>query len=66
MNMRIVIFAGIMNALIFAMLGLGVNHISQRHARKSVAVVGGAILGFVVGSGYQIVLQCKHDEEENF
>ena len=62
--MRIVIFAGIMNALIFAMLGLGVNHISQRHARKSVAVVGGAILGFVVGSGYQIVLQCKQDEEE--
>ena len=64
MNFKIIIFSGIMSALIGAMLGLAVNYISQRTARRPVAVIGGAVLGFVIGSGYQAIQQNKPDEEE--
>ena len=64
MNIRMIIYTGIMTALIGAMLGLAVNHISQRTSRRPVAVIGGAVLGFVIGSAYQAVLQNKHEEEE--
>ena len=53
-----------MSALIGAMLGLAVNYISQRTSRRPVAVIGGAVLGFVIGSAYQAVEQNKHNEEE--
>ncbi|MGK7950358.1 MAG: hypothetical protein AB4368_16640 [Xenococcaceae cyanobacterium] len=53
-----------MTALIGSMLGLAVNYISQRTSRRPVAVVGGAVLGFVIGSAYQAIQQNKHDEEE--
>ena len=64
MNIRTIIFSGIMTALIGAMLGLAINHISQRTSRRPVAVIGGAVLGFVIGSAYEAVQQNKHDEEE--
>ena len=64
MNIRMIIFSGIMSALIGAMLGLAVNHISQRASRKPTTVIGGAVLGFVIGSAFQAVQQNKHDEEE--
>ena len=64
MNIRTIIFSGIMTALIGAMLGLAVNHISQRTSRKPASVIGGAVLGFVIGSGYEAIQQNKHDEEE--
>jgi hypothetical protein len=64
MNIRTIIFSGIMNALIFAMLGLAINHISQRPSRRNIAVIGGATLGFVLGAGYQAIIQNKPDEEE--
>ncbi|MDJ0533605.1 MAG: hypothetical protein QNJ70_14150 [Xenococcaceae cyanobacterium MO_207.B15] len=64
MNLRTIIFSGIMSALIGAMLGLAVNYISQRTSRRPVAVIGGAVLGFVIGSAYQAVEQNKHNEEE--
>ena len=64
MNIKTIIFSGIMTALIGAMLGLAINHISQRTARKPVAVIGGAVLGFVIGSAYEAVQQNKPDEEE--
>ncbi len=64
MNIKTIIFSGIMTALIGAMLGLAINHISQRTSRKPVAVIGGAVLGFVIGSAYQAVQQNKPDEEE--
>ena len=64
MNIRTIIYSGIMTALIGAMLGLGINRISQRESRKPVAVIGGAILGFVIGSGYEAIQQNKPDEEE--
>ncbi len=53
-----------MTAIIGAMLGLAVNHISQRTSRRPVAVIGGAVLGFVLGSAYDAVQQNKPNEEE--
>lgn len=64
MNIRTIIYSGIMTALIGAMLGLAINHISQRESRKTVAVVSGAILGFVIGSGYEAIQQNKPDDDE--
>ena len=65
MNVKMIVFSGIMTAFIGAMLGLTVSHISQRSARKPTTVIGGAVLGFVIGSAYQAVLQNKHNEEES-
>jgi len=63
MNIRTIIFSGIMTALVGAMLGLAINHISQRDARRPMSVIGGAVLGFVIGSGYEAIHQNKPDEE---
>jgi hypothetical protein len=65
MNIKMILFSGIMNALIFAMLGLAINHISQRPSRRPIAVIGGATLGFVIGSAFQAIQQNKPDEEDN-
>ena len=64
MNVKTIIFSGIMTALIGAMLGLAINHISQRDARKNVALVVGSTLGFVIGAGYEAIQQNKPEEEE--
>lgn len=64
MNIKMIIFSGIINALIFAMLGVAINHISQRPSRRPLVVIGGAALGFVLGSGYQAIIQNKPDDEE--
>ena len=63
MNVRTIIFSGIMTALIGAMLGLAINYISQRSARRPMTIIGGAVLGFVIGSGYEAIQQNKPDEE---
>ncbi|MDJ0577615.1 MAG: hypothetical protein QNJ65_20955 [Xenococcaceae cyanobacterium MO_234.B1] len=59
MNFRTVIFSGIMTALIGAMLGLAVNHISERPSRRPMSLIVGASLGFVIGAAYQAVEQGK-------
>ena len=64
MNVRVIIFSGIMTALIGAMLGLAINYISERESRRPVAVIGGAVLGFVVGSAAASVRQQKNEEYE--
>ena len=64
MNIKRIIFSGIMTALMGSMFGLAVNHISQRHSRRTVAVIGGSVLGFVIGAAYEAVQQNKPDEEE--
>ncbi len=64
MNIKMVIFSGIMTALIGSMFGLAVNHISQRTARRPASVIGGAVVGFVIGSAYQAIQQNKHEPEE--
>ena len=64
MNIRTIIYSGIMTALIGAMLGLAINHISQRESRKPVAVIVGSTLGFIIGSGYEAIQQNKPDDED--
>ena len=64
MNIRTIIFSGIMTALVGAMLGLAINHISQRDARRPIALIVGASLGFVIGCGYEAIQENKPDEEE--
>ncbi len=65
MNIRVIIFSGIMAALIGAMFGLAVTKISQREQRKPILIVGGATIGFVVGAFQASVREQKrlrHDE----
>ncbi len=64
MNVRTIIFSGIMTALIGAMVGLAINYISQRESRRSIAVIGGAVIGFVVGSAADSVRQQRKEEYE--
>ena len=59
MNVRVIIFSGIMTALIGAMLGLAVAKIGQRELRTKGIVIGGAILGFAVGAMHESVRQNK-------
>lgn len=67
MNIRMVIFSGIMTALIGAVIGLGVSNIAQKETREKIVVVTGATLGFLIGSGFQAVKQQKTEryQDEN-
>ncbi|BAQ60702.1 hypothetical protein GM3708_1108 [Geminocystis sp. NIES-3708] len=60
------IFSGIVNAAILAMIALAVNHISGREHRRVIVVTGGAILGFVIGCAYQGIAQQKRDSDDDF
>ncbi len=62
MNFKMLIFSGIMTALVGMVLGLVVNHISQWESRKSLAIITGSTLGFVIGIGYEAVQQYKRNE----
>lgn len=64
MNIRAIIFTGIMNALVFAALGLVVVKISQRELRTKAIVIGGATLGFAIGAAHEAIRQEKNLEEE--
>ena len=57
MNVKTIIYTGIMTAIFGAMLGLAVNYISQRTLRRSDDVIVGAVLGLVCGSAYSCVVQ---------
>ena len=64
MNFKSIILAGIMSALIGAMLGLAINHISQRESRRKIAVIAGASLGFVLGAGSTAIRQNANTSED--
>ena len=61
MNIKRVLYYGIMTAPIGAMLGFGVNYISQRTSRRSDDVIGGAIVGFVIGSTISSIVQSNEN-----
>lgn len=65
MNLKMMIFSGIVNAAIVAMIALAVNHISGREHRRTIVVTGGAILGFVIGCAYQGIAQQKKDDDND-
>ena len=73
MNLRIVIGAGIVSALVGAMLGLVASamvehsNIGQRTPHRRRNAIAGASVGFVVGAGYAALRQEAEDyfgEEE--
>ena len=57
MNLRMIVFSGIMCALIGAMIGLAISKIAQRETRTKIIIVAGGTLGFLVGSAYEGVNQ---------
>jgi presenilin-like A22 family membrane protease len=59
MNIRTIIFSGIIAALIGAMIGLAVARISQREGRAKAIIIGGAGLGFIVGVVQESIRQQK-------
>ncbi len=63
MNLKMVVFSGIMTALIGAMIGVAVAEIAQRETREKIVVVTGATLGFLIGSGFQAI---KQQEKERY
>ena len=57
MNVRMLVFSGIITALVGALLGLVVAHIAERESRQKTAVVVGSTLGFAIGVGYEAMQQ---------
>ena len=62
MNIRMLIFSGVMTALAGAMLGLVIAHIAERESRRPAAIVVGSTLGFAIGVGYEAMQQCRERE----
>lgn len=67
MNVRLIIFSGIMASLVGAMIGLAVSTIAQREQRKPIIIIGGACLGFAIGAVQESIRQQKDEryEEDN-
>ena len=59
MNIRMLIFSGIMTACAGAMLGLVIAHIAERDSRRPAAIVIGSTLGFAIGVGYEAMQQSR-------
>ena len=72
MNYRMIIFSGIMAALMGAMIGVAVSRMSEHAAivRRELSgrrfAIVGASLGFVIGAGYEAVRQEKVRREDEF
>ncbi|GFE68862.1 hypothetical protein [Chroococcus sp. FPU101] len=66
MNLKVALFSGVVAALIGAMIGIALAHISQRELRKHVIVVGGASLGFVVGATSSMMMQQKQENADDY
>ena len=66
MNIRKVIFAGIMTALVGAMFGLALTTIARREERKPILIFGGAALGFVIGTLQESMQQQKKLKDEDY
>lgn len=64
MNIKIILFNGIMAAVMGAMLGIAVAHIGQRQGRERVIMTGGAVLGFIVGAVQGCISQQREAEGE--
>ena len=64
MNVRMLVFSGIMTALVGALLGLVVAHIAERESRQKTAVIVGSTLGFAIGVGYEAMQQNRERETD--
>ena len=59
MNIRLILFTGIMTALAGMMIGWAVAHISQRELRTKAIIVTGGVLGFTIGSFQEAIREQK-------
>ena len=66
MNIKKVIFAGIITALIGAMFGLALTKIAQREQRKPILIIGGATLGFLIGAFQESIQQQRKLRDEEY
>lgn len=63
MNIKMLLFTGIITAFAGALLGLIVAHIAERESRPKVAIVVGSSLGFTIGIGYEAMQYNRKREE---
>ncbi len=66
MNIKVILFSGIITALIGAMIGLAIAHISQRDLRTKAIVIGGATLGFVIGAAQCAIREQAKERDREF
>lgn len=62
MNLKMLVFTGVITALVGSLLGLVVTHIAEKESRQKIAVIVGSTLGFAIGSGYEAMQQnCQRE-----
>ncbi len=66
MNIRTVIFNGLITALIGAMIGLAIAHIAQKETRRQTIIVTAAALGFAGGSFQEAIRQQKRLRDKEY
>jgi presenilin-like A22 family membrane protease len=66
MNIKKMIFSGIMMALIGVMIGTAVSYIDQREQRRKPIIITGATLGFIIGAMQQAVNDQKQEREDEY
>jgi hypothetical protein len=62
MNLRMLIFTGIMTALSGALLGVVAVHIAEKESRQTAAIFVGSTVGFAIGVGYEAIQQNRELE----
>ncbi len=65
MNIRYIIFSGIMAGLVGAMIGLAISAIAQREHRKPIIIIGGASLGFAIGAVHESIKEQRNERYED-
>ena len=66
MNRRVILSSGIMTALVGLVVSIALVHIAGKEMRKPLVMGGGAVLGFVLGSSFSMIMQQKQERAEEY